>query len=181
LVNFINTHKAPLSIVQVPDSIRGPLFRLAHPSLVMSLLNGLCKSFEGKPCTKEAISQKQRELLPGLLMEHFQGRANTSQALLGALQVRQGQGAQFEQQVSWLKEKIESSDLAWREQFLAAITGNKTLQPGAVVGIKPSHRGGVFEIHTCFNSIDLPRADLSKEEFLASLDAALTGQNYNIA
>jgi hypothetical protein len=37
-----------------------------------------------------------------------------------------------------------------------------------------------FEIHTCFNSLDLPLGEMTKEEFWAALDATIADEKYNI-
>ena len=64
---------------------------------------------------------------------------------------------------------------------MLAISGSKVLQPGRVFVIRDrsSDRNGVFEFHTCFNSLDVPSsANITKEDFLMALDAAI-GKGYN--
>ena len=67
-----------------------------------------------------------------------------------------------------------------RLQFVKVITGNEVLSAGLKIQVGKCWRGGGrFEIHTCFNSLDVP-TDVPKEAFLEALDAIL-GEGYNIA
>ncbi len=59
-----------------------------------------------------------------------------------------------------------------------ALTGNKTLAPGLKLEVRRGWRP-VFEFHTCFNSLDVP-AGMTKEDFIAGVNASLIGEDYNI-
>jgi hypothetical protein len=91
----------------------------------------------------------------------------------------------LERQVGWLKEKISSSSLEWQKAFVKSITGRSCLEGNVNIIMRPSWRG-VFEFHTCFNSLDLPQLDpnepeMTEEDFLQALDVVIKGEGYNIA
>lgn len=131
---------------------------------------------------KEILLSKDTEILS----LSIQGEAVSSELLLKALRV-EGDDSKFQQQVVWLKEKIESSDRDWQMSFLKAVTGRNTMPPGMEIKIKKSWRGdGSFEIHTCFNSLDLPSFATDKKTFLDNLDVVIgangakEAEGYNI-
>ena len=90
----------------------------------------------------------------------------------------------FHQRVEWLKEWIHSADEGKRKAFLMAITGRDVLGKKTQIAIRWSWRSaGVVELHTCFNSFDLPNIDeLTKDDFLAMVTGISGGKTgYNIA
>lgn len=119
-----------------------------------------------------------KDTAPNDLRIQIQGEVFTKETLKGALRI--GQEPQLATQLDWIKEKIDASDKTWQKAFLYAITGRETMTPNTEIKIRASWRN-VFEIHTCFNSLDLPSTEMSKEEFLAALDAVIQGVSYNIA
>ncbi|MCF7853113.1 MAG: hypothetical protein K9M07_07745 [Simkaniaceae bacterium] len=127
------------------------------------------------------INTQLRELLISNGTEVFsttlQGLPVSKEALLGAIQT---EGDVDPIKFDWLKEAINSSDDEWRVKFVRVITGNALLSPGLKIKVRPSSEN-LFEIHTCYNSLHLPIITMSKEEFLAALDAALSDQRYNTA
>ncbi|MCH9610321.1 MAG: hypothetical protein S4CHLAM81_03740 [Chlamydiales bacterium] len=109
------------------------------------------------------------------LREHFQGVACSKEALLEAI-LFDGIGMRAD----WLGEMIADSSLEWRQQFLFALTGNRTLVAGLKLKVRMGWRS-VFELHTCFNSLDLPPIALSKEDFIEGVNAAISSADYNTA
>ncbi len=107
------------------------------------------------------------------LQEAFQGQPCTKEALLAAIRF-----SDMSEQEAWIREMIEGSDQQWRQRFVFALTGNKTLAPGLKLEVRRGWRP-VFELHTCFNSLDVP-ADMAKEDFIAGVNASLIGEDYNI-
>ena len=111
----------------------------------------------------------------------IQGEDVTADKLITALRL-EGSGADLRQKFEWIQEKIRGADKPFLIKFLKAITGKTTLTPGTEIKIKESWREGqVFEIHTCFNSIDVPKGTMEKEAFLAALEGSVSGEGYNIA
>ncbi|MCF7852026.1 MAG: hypothetical protein K9M07_02160 [Simkaniaceae bacterium] len=108
--------------------------------------------------------------------ETLQGSPVSIEALLASIRT---EDTISPEKIAWIRERINSSDKSWREMFVYATTGNTMLSPGVRINICPSERD-VFEIHTCFNSIALPTALMSKEDFLIALDVVLAETNYNI-
>ena len=128
----------------------------------------------------------QKELKEGDLasvMISLQGEEISKENLLKALQIVANNSSRnmkiFLKECKWIEEKIQNSTQEWMIQFVKAITGKATLSPHTKIVIKESWRN-VFEIHTCFNSLDLP-VILEKDTFLAALDAAISGNGYNIS
>ena len=112
----------------------------------------------------------------------FQGEACTKEALLGALNVdaSDAEDVNFNKKFEWIKEKIQSSDLEWRQRFVYSVTGNKSLALEAKIWIRKRQDSPAFEIHTCFNSLDLPAVEMEKETFLAGFEIAIDSDGYNI-
>ena len=124
----------------------------------------LCTKFQGKSCTVEA-------LLESLKIGHEEIERAIYQ-----------QDAQFMDKLTWLQEKIRTSNLEWRRQFVSSITGNKSLAPGVKIAIRKGWRDSyIFEVHTCFNSLDLPKMEMEKETFLQNLNYAIEATGYNTA
>ncbi len=112
------------------------------------------------------------------LARELQGEPASIGNLLAALR----KGADLpEERFAWLQEKIRGSDENWRKRFVRVITGNEVLSPGVNIEIRKGWRAGAFEVHTCFNSLDIPQIEMTKEGFMAALDAVLVGEGYNIA
>ncbi|MCX6990747.1 MAG: DUF4116 domain-containing protein [Chlamydiae bacterium] len=114
---------------------------------------------------------------PLVLAHMVQGEPISKVSLLAALSRRPELS---EERYSWVLDKIETSDEAWRKKFVKAITGNEVLSPGMKISIGACWRGGGrFEIHTCFNSLDIP-TDVENADLLAALDSVLD-EGYNTA
>lgn len=113
------------------------------------------------------------------LMTAMQGEPITTQKLLNAINF-EGTSADFIQKKNWIVEKIREGDVNWMKKFMYSITGSTTLSSTARIRITTGRREA-FEIHTCANSLDVPSVAMSKEQFITALDAAITGQGYNIA
>ncbi|MCX6991416.1 MAG: hypothetical protein NTX49_10225 [Chlamydiae bacterium] len=129
--------------------------------------------------TTAAFKEKIRLTDPAVLAREIQGEPISKEGLIAALMNVCYPDAQcFE----WIKEKIRVSDQEWRTMFVSVITGNGALTPGTKIRIQYTsehHTPGTFEIHTCFNSLAVPRG-LENGLFLQSLDAVLV-DGYNIA
>jgi hypothetical protein len=125
--------------------------------------------------TTSAFKDKIQRMEPAALCTSVQGEAITNE---GVLRVIHFEGDLGEQE-QWLREKIQTADGAWLKQFVRVITGREAIAPGMSIKIKRCWRE-VFEVHTCFNSLDLPPGDMSKEDFLEGLDAAIADEKYNI-
>jgi len=111
------------------------------------------------------------------LAREIQGEPITAQGVENAL-VFTGICADYQ---TWLREKIRSSDEAWRMKFVSVITGYRSLSPSTRINIRPAvqmnQAAGIYEIHTCFSSIEL-LTGLGKDDFLLGLDGALDA-SYN--
>lgn len=90
--------------------------------------------------------------------------------------------------IEWIKEKIDREHPNWSAAFFKLVTGKRSLIH-ETIKVRAS-RSGVFEVHTCFNSIDLPiqefgadaaSREAAKLEFWAALDGILVDPRYNIA
>ena len=101
----------------------------------------------------ESFQSKIRHSDPTLLARILQGEPASQEALLAAIE----KDARLpEERFRWIQEKIQTSDEPWRIRFVKAITGNEVLSPGIRIQIGACWRGpGVFELHTCFNSLDV--------------------------
>jgi len=120
--------------------------------------------------------------LPTRLLAVIQGEELSSEGIISVLRCEPNSPtSNMDQKFEWIKEKIRTSDLEWKRNFVLAISGSKVLQPGRtfVIRDRASEANGVFEFHTCFNSLDVPSCSrLTKEEFLMGLDAVI-GEGYN--
>jgi len=136
--------------------------------------------FEGtSACFKGAIASSE----PEDLCNQMQGEDITKEKLCAALALTEAPSEDMLLKFEWLKEKINTSDDAFRKAFLQMITGQTTLKPSLAIRLDLTHRpnGGLFEAHTCFNSLDLPRTVMDKEMFFQALDAVISASGYNIA
>ena len=120
---------------------------------------------------------KIKDTDPLVLAHTVQGKPISKESVLGALSRKPELS---EERYQWVLDKIETSDEAWRKKFVKAITGNEVLSPGMKIQIGACWRGeGKFEIHTCFNSLDIP-TNVKKTDLLAALDNVLD-EGYNTA
>lgn len=122
---------------------------------------------------------------PEQFSERIQGQSISRELVLGALVLENSAGIDpgphYLQHVKWLKEKIQTADQEWLQKFVVGVTGRKVLQPGARLNIKPTWREeAIIEIHTCFNSLDLPRVAMTKEAFDLLLSQIDNG-GYNVS
>jgi hypothetical protein len=112
---------------------------------------------------------------PAILCTAVQGVEISGAEVLGALKFEGDMGVAAD----WIREKVEGADIDWLKKFVRVITGREALLPGAKIEIKKGWRDA-FEVHTCFNSLDIPPLDMTKEEFLQGLDAAIADERYNV-
>ncbi len=116
---------------------------------------------------------------PSALAKELQGEKISKERLLAAL--KKGDTLSAER-FQWVQDFISEADEATRIAFVHAITGNDTLSPGNRIEVRKSWRENTAEIHTCFNSIDVPQEeDITKEMFFGILEGAISGSGYNIA
>ncbi len=102
----------------------------------------------------ESFQRKIRNSDPTLLARSLHGEPASKEALLAAIEKDSGLP---EERFRWIQEKIQTSDEPWRIRFVKAITGNEVLSPGVRIQIGVCWRGpGVFELHSCSNSLDVP-------------------------
>ena len=125
-----------------------------------------------------AFQTKIRDSDPTLLARILQGAPASQEALLAAIE----KDARLpEERFRWIQEKIRSSDEPWRIRFVKAITGNEVLSPGIRILIGASWRGpGVFELHTCFNSLDVPRGAVPENLKRSIAEEVLAAEPENI-
>jgi len=124
-----------------------------------------------------------RSLSPAALCLKLQGQSLTNDIVLAALDIDNGEVSEaFKDKVVWLKEKISSADKPWLENLVFAMTGRKVLAQGSKFKIKKIWiEGVIFEFHTCFNSLYLPKIAMNKDDFLQDLDASIPGNGYSTA
>ena len=143
----------------------------------LNILQPLEKFIEG---LSEELKAKINSSDSDRLLSDIQGAEITSESLKNALTFENIP----ERVKNLILNKINEADEDWLKLFVVSITGNRNLSPDTKIKIQPSHRD-VFEIHTCFDSLDLPLRsiqDMSDGDFLASLDAAIQNSEfYNIA
>jgi hypothetical protein len=94
--------------------------------------------------------------------------------------------------VKWLQEWIDKADDEQLIQFVFCTTGHKSLNMGKII-IKQNnlrndernqHKSEAIEIHSCCNSLALPRVEnMDQESFIQALEVSLVseGKSYNIA
>jgi hypothetical protein len=131
-----------------------------------------------------------RSLSPVDLCLKLQGQSLTNDIVLAALRFNMEEltGAMeeltgaFDEKVGWLIDKISSADKPWLENLVFAMTGRKVLAQGSELKIKKTWiEGVIFEFHTCFNSLYLPKIAMNKDDFLQDLDASIPGNGYSTA
>ena len=147
---------------------------------LLQVIQGTRAFFEGASASfKGAIASSE----PEDLCNQMQGEDITKEKLCAALALTEAPSEDMLLKFEWLKEKINTSDDAFRKAFLQMITGQTTLKPSLAIRLDLTHRpnGGLFEAHTCFNSLDLPRTVMDKETFFQALDAVISALGYNIA
>jgi hypothetical protein len=138
---------------------------------VKAFLTGATREF------REEIRRNE----PVALLRSIQGNPVSIENLLASLECN-GAGEELVKKFRWLQETIRNSSEEWRKKFVKAITGKAAIDPGTKIKIKASWREGVsFEIHTCFNSLDVPKVAMTKEDFLAALELSINSESYNIA
>jgi hypothetical protein len=83
-------------------------------------------------------------------------------------------------QVEWLKEWIRKLDHEEVSKFLSCVTGRQTVDDLTRITIRPSRRGS-FEVHTCFNSLDIPptNSEISQEIFMKIMDNFIEQKGFN--
>jgi hypothetical protein len=128
---------------------------------VRCLLEGLSGELRRKVCAEPASS----------IAELFQGPPLTKQHLKDSLRIEGRATELLQQQMTWIKEKIDFSDLEWSKRFLKWATERECIPLGIIIGLQATH--GNLQPHTCGNLIDLPAALNNKDDFLAALDAVL--------
>lgn len=90
----------------------------------------------------------------------------------------------YTQMVEWLKAWINKASIDQLEKFLHCVTGHKSLNMGKI-RIKQNNRRGelaqALEIHTCSNSLALPRVEnMDEASFIQALEASLEQKSYNV-
>ncbi len=127
----------------------------------------------------QAFQRKICSMDPVLLARQLQGEPVSKEVLLRALK----KDARLpEERFRWIQERIQSSDEAWRICFVKAITGNATLSPGMKISIAQGFRGpGVFELHTCHNSLDIPVEAVSEDLRRGVAEEVLTADPENVS
>jgi hypothetical protein len=113
----------------------------------------------------------------------FFGKEITADALLQKLNVLMPNSYQnsFRNMVSWVREWICEASQEELEKFVICITGNRSLG-GLPINIsqheQEGHRGESVEVHSCFNSLWLPRLEkIAKEDFLRAFAIALDSKD----
>jgi hypothetical protein len=145
-------------------------------NILRGYLNAAVEIYNG--ATQSFQARMLREPVKTLL--DLQGEEASAERLIDAL-ILEAESEQATTYFQWIKQEIVSADLDFREKFLKAVTGKTTLSPADWIKVKETSRAdGVFEFRTCSNSLELPRVDLTRHEFISALHACL-GENYNIA
>jgi hypothetical protein len=170
---------------RTPESLGQLVVRFScEPEDIESNFQGYIQEYlDAAEAFAEGISDEVRsEILrdPIGFARGIQGEALTTENLLRVVTKGADTSLVFNQKYEWLQEKIRNSTPEWREKFVRSLTGNATLRADTKITIREGWRG-VFEIHTCFNSLDLPQVAMGKDEFLQALDAAISGAGYNTA
>jgi hypothetical protein len=123
-----------------------------------------------------------------ILKDDFFGKEITAQSVMENLELIPPH--QFveahAQMVEWLKAWINEASIDQLEEFLHCVTGHKSLNMGKIIirqNVRNGESSAAVEIHTCSNSIDLPRVDADKitqEIFIHLLQNALQENGYNV-
>ncbi len=125
----------------------------------------------------EELLRKLRTSGASAFTEAVQGQAVSKEGVLASLANHGVSSEHFE----WVQEWVRSADEEQLKQFVFAITGNKTLPVGTKLKIKcREDSSDIFELHTCFNSLDLPQT-LTREGCLAGITGAVQGSGYETA
>jgi len=120
------------------------------------------------------------------LQDEFFGREITAQLVMENLKIRRP--TEFElsygKMVRWLKAWINKASIDQLEKFLHCVTGYKSLNMGKI-RIEQNNRSGelaqALEIHTCSNSLALPRVkNMDEGSFIQALEASLEQKRYNV-
>lgn len=112
--------------------------------------------------------------------QKLQGEKVSIEALLQAIP-QDSAFSSLNLQISWIREKIASSDVFWREQFLFWATEKKAVSPGLRIQFQLTAAEGIG-VHTCTNTIDMPEFPPDqKEMFLIALEAQMSDLRYNKA
>ncbi|MDN3508003.1 MAG: hypothetical protein P0S94_03680, partial [Simkaniaceae bacterium] len=139
------------------------------------------------------LEESTRRLLKKLpadqICSTFQGIPSSSETLLASLQYdKTNEDPLFQQEVKWIKEKIENATPEWRKQFVQSITGNENLGPGIKIKITANrYSNGQIVVHTCNQTLELPTSedpptdDDAQKNFLSALDFAIEYKGYNTA
>jgi len=98
------------------------------------------------------------------LKDEFFGREITAQLVMENLNICQPQQfvETYTQMVEWLKAWINKASIDQLEKFLHCVTGYKSLNMGKILieqNYRPGELAQALEIHTCSNSLALPRVD----------------------
>jgi hypothetical protein len=122
----------------------------------------------------------------GRLQEEFFGKEITSRSVMENLKICRPQEFElsYGKMVRWLKDWIDEADDEKLIQFVFCTTGHKSLNMGKI-HIEQNMRGAVMsaaiEIHTCSNSLALPRVEnIDQESFIQALEASLEQKSYNV-
>ncbi|MBS0623768.1 MAG: hypothetical protein JSS62_04015 [Verrucomicrobia bacterium] len=85
------------------------------------------------------------------------------------------------QKIEWLIEEIalkslsREEDVSWLRNFVFSVTGKTTMLLGTKIKLGSSSRPDMFEMHTCFNSLDMPATEMSRDCFLGLLEGVISG------
>jgi hypothetical protein len=125
------------------------------------------------------------------LKNEFFGKEITSELVKRNLEIRAPQmfPDTYGNMVEWLREWIDKADDEKLIQFVFCTTGHKSLNMGNII-IKQNdqrnqHKSEAVEIHSCCNSLALPRVEnMDQESFILALEASLVSEgkvSYNLA
>jgi hypothetical protein len=147
-------------------------------AIVQEYMNAAKAFFNG---TTDAFKEQLQTLSPIALLRSIQGHPISIENLLASLKCK-GRNPNLIKKFEWLQQEMATSSDERRKEFVKAVTGKTTIGPGTIIEIKESWRDGtVFEIHTCFNSLDVPKGEMTKEDFLAGLELSINSESYNTA
>jgi hypothetical protein len=122
----------------------------------------------------KGLSDRFKDLLlqdPISVPHLLQGEDVAADKLIHSL-TQGGDSPLLTEQISWVCEMIYTYDASFRKRFLRAVTGNSYFKDDLEITIQSSWRG-VFEMHTCFNTQDLPAHVMTKEAFMEALSGML--------
>jgi len=162
--------------------------------LMQGNVQTLARSIQGEPLTQLGILQALRlpdvKPLPSKSQEIIRILASQNPKAIEELQEKLRQessteSTSFEDMVDWIVREIAlkdpMTDQAWFDSFFFAITGKKAMLPEATWRLQKSWREGpVFEMHTCFNGLDVPNIPMYRDAFVVALNFAIKQEGYNI-